>query len=250
MITVIARPLNIGIQRNYFDTFELCRGKYIAWLDADDYWTDTRKLAIEVEALEADPSINVCCHYVRWVTAHGQVNREKAPSLPPGRYGLEEILRHNFIATPTVMFRSGLHRGLPQWYFEIAPITDWPIWVLAALSRKSILLLDHVMADYMLTPGSAFAGQGVLSGSANEAKFYEHVESILPSKWKRLVRAEKGKRYENVSYLLRKEGRFQDAYSAAVKAFLSPALLDNLAGKTKTLLAALLGKTKWRRRPR
>src|ERR1035437_4809038 len=52
LITVVARPVNIGIQRNYFDTFERCRGKYIAWLDADDCWTDPRKLAIQLNAFD------------------------------------------------------------------------------------------------------------------------------------------------------------------------------------------------------
>jgi glycosyltransferase involved in cell wall biosynthesis len=249
LITVVARPVNIGIQRNYFDTFERCRGKYIAWLDADDYWTDPRKLAIQVTALESDPSINVCCHYVRWVTKDGQINRDKAPSLPPGRYGLEEVLRQNFVATPSVMFRAGIQRSLPEWYFDLAPITDWPIWIMAALSG-SILLIDCVMADYMLTPGSAFAGKGVVFGSSMEAKFYDHVESILPPRWHRLARSEKGKRYETLSYLLRKQGEYTESRRAAVKAFRSPALLDNLGGKTTSLLAAVMRETQWRFRGR
>lgn len=247
LITVVARPVNIGIQRNYFDAFERCRGKYIAWLDADDCWTDPRKLAIQLNAFESDPSINVCCHYVRWVTKDGQVDRDRAPSLPPGRYGLEEILRQNFISTPTAMFRAGIHRGLPDWYFGLAPITDWPIWVLAA-SSGSILLLDRVMADYTLTPGSAFAGKGVLFGSTIETKFYDLVESILPPQWHRLARAERGKRYETLSHLLRKQGEYTESRRAAVKAFRSPALLDNLGSKTKSLLAAVVRETQWRLR--
>ncbi len=79
--------------------------------------------------------------------------------IAPGRYGLEEILHHNFVPSPSVMFRSGLHRQLPPWYFDIAPTTDWPLWVLAALSGD-IVLLDRVMADYMLTPKSNFMSKG------------------------------------------------------------------------------------------
>jgi glycosyltransferase involved in cell wall biosynthesis len=71
IIKVLERTKNIGIQRNYYETFENCRGKFIAWLDADDYWTDPEKLAIQVETLEADPSINICCHFVRWIKPDG-----------------------------------------------------------------------------------------------------------------------------------------------------------------------------------
>jgi glycosyltransferase involved in cell wall biosynthesis len=35
IIRVLERAEKLGMQRNYFDVFEHCRGKYIAWLDAD-----------------------------------------------------------------------------------------------------------------------------------------------------------------------------------------------------------------------
>ena len=49
--TVIERTQNIGIQRNYYDTFLACKGKYIAWVDADDRWSDPEKLAIQIDLM-------------------------------------------------------------------------------------------------------------------------------------------------------------------------------------------------------
>lgn len=54
IVRVIAQPRNLGIQRDYYETFEQCRGKYIAWLDADDYWTDPEKPTAQVQVLESD----------------------------------------------------------------------------------------------------------------------------------------------------------------------------------------------------
>src|SRR5260370_42465128 len=68
VIRVIARSRNIGIQRNYYEAFEQCRGKYIAWVDSDDFWTDPDKLTIHVQTLESDPSRNVAGHFVRSVS--------------------------------------------------------------------------------------------------------------------------------------------------------------------------------------
>jgi glycosyltransferase involved in cell wall biosynthesis len=250
IINLIARPKNLGICQNYYATFEACRGKYIAWLDADDYWTDPEKLSIQVRTLESDPAINVCCHFVRWVTPDGAVQREKFPSISPGRYGISEIIRHNFLASPSVMFRNGLHRRLPDWYYDIAPTTDWPLYVLAALSGD-IVLLDRVMADYMLTPGSAFMGQGGLFWYKENARFYEHIVSVLPPEWQRVARAEQGKRYESLAYWLRKQGDFAGSREAAFKAFRSPSLTDNLGSKTASLLAAVVreAESKFRRHP-
>ncbi len=249
VVRVLERSENLGIQRNYYDTFDRCRGKFIAWLDADDYWTDPEKLAIQVQTLESDPSISACCHYVRWVANEVEVKREKYPVIAPGRYGLDEILRHNFVPAPSAMFRNGLHRGLPGWYFDLAPTTDWPLWVLAALSGE-IVLLDRVMADYRLTPGSSFMSKGSLFWYKTDAVFYEHIESVLPARWHRLARAEKGKRYESMAYLLRQQGEFAASRAAALQAFRSPFLLDNLGSKSKALLAAIARENQWRLRGR
>jgi glycosyltransferase involved in cell wall biosynthesis len=245
LIKVLERPANVGIQHNYYETFEQCRGKYIAWLDADDYWTDPDKLAIQVKALESNPTVNVCCHYVRWVAGDGEIKRKRYPSLPPGRYGIEKILRQNFVASPSAVFRNGIHRYLPPWYFDLAPITDWPIWVLAALSGD-IVLLDRVMADYQNTPGSSYLGNGPMFWHKKDAEFYEKIESVLPYKWHRLARAEKGKRYESTAYLLRKQGDFTASREAAVKAFCAPYLIDRVGSKTKSLFAAVVREAEWR----
>lgn len=239
LIRVLERPKNLGIQRNYYETFEACRGKYIAWLDADDYWTDPQKLALQVEAMEADPAVNLCGHYIRVVTPDGAVKQSRSPSAAPGVYGVDAILHNVLIPSVSGMFRNGIQQSLPAWYFDLAPVTEWPIWILAAVSGK-VVLLDRVMADYVHTPGSSAWGKGALFAHQREAEFYERVESVLPARWIRLARAEKGKRYEGVAYYLRKEGDFRGSRAAAVKAFCSPAPLDNLSSKTRSLLAAVV----------
>jgi hypothetical protein len=94
------------------------------------------------------------------VTKDGAVYRERCSQLPAWLYGLEEILRHNILPSPAVMFRNGIHRELPAWYFD-------------------------------------------------DAVFYEHVESIVPARWRRIARAEKGRRYVSIAYLLRKQRVFR-----------------------------------------
>jgi glycosyltransferase involved in cell wall biosynthesis len=245
IIRLCERAANVGIQRNYYETFEQCRGKYIAWLDADDYWTDPEKLSIQTAVLEDDPSVTVCCHYVRWITNEGEVKRQKYPSQPAGAYGLEGILRSNLVPSPSAMFRNGLQRQLPAWYFDLAPTTDWPLWVLAALSGK-ILLLDRVMADYVLTPGSSLMGQGDLHWYKTDARFYEHIESVIPRNWHRLVRSEKGKRYEGLAHWLRTQGDFAASRKAALRAFCSPFFMDRLRSKSVSLAGSLLREAEWR----
>jgi len=245
VIRVLERNTNVGVQRNTYDTLEQCRGKYIAFLDADDYWTNPGKLAMQVAVLEADPTISLCGHFARWVKSTGEVTRERYPSIPPGRYGLEEIIRHNFLPTASTVFRNGVHRKVPPWYFEFKSLSDWPLWVLSAGSGD-IVLLDCVMADYMLTPGSSFMSKGDLFWYEADAEFYQYIESILPAKYHRLARAEAGNRYEEIAYALRKQGDFSGSREAALRAFRSPFLFDNCVSKTKSLLAASIREIEWR----
>ena len=249
LIRVLERSANIGMMHNYYETFEQCKGEFIAWLDADDYWTDPEKLKIQVEALKSDPTISMCCHPVRVVMNDGKLKHERSPSLPPGRYGLQDLLHQNIVASLSAMFRNGIQRKLPSWYFDLAPVTDWPIWVLAALSGD-ILLLDRVMGDYMLTLGSSHSSRGPLFAFKADVRFYERVESILPPKWHRLVGVEKGKRYETIADLLREQGDFVGSRQAAFRAFRSPFIIDNLRSKARSLLAALVRETQWRIRGR
>ncbi|MDP9051299.1 MAG: glycosyltransferase [Acidobacteriota bacterium] len=250
VIRVLVRDKNVGIQRNTYDTLAACRGKYTAWLDADDYWTDLEKLAIQVETLESDPTISMCGHFTREVTVEGQINRPRVLStLAPGRYGIDELLRHNLMTPASVMFRTGLHRQLPPWYFDLKSLSDWPLWVLATGSGD-IVLLDRIMADCMLAPNSSFMSQSLVFRYQMVAQFYQHVESIVPSKWHRLVRAQKGTTFESIAYFLRQQGDFIASRKAAVKAFRSPALMDNLGSKSKALLASVVRESQWRLRGR
>jgi glycosyltransferase involved in cell wall biosynthesis len=56
---------------NGLETLCACRGKYIAMLEGDDYWTDPLKLQKQVELMESDPLISLAGHNSKVVEDDG-----------------------------------------------------------------------------------------------------------------------------------------------------------------------------------
>src|SRR5436190_12415361 len=63
---ILSNPsVNLGPSRNYIQLFEKCSSsKYMAYLEGDDYWTDTLKLQKQVDIMEANKQYNICFHNV------------------------------------------------------------------------------------------------------------------------------------------------------------------------------------------
>src|SRR5262249_32985339 len=59
-IRVLPRERNLGMHRNFADTWAACRGQYIAILEGDDYWTSPTKLSRQAAFLDARPDYTEC----------------------------------------------------------------------------------------------------------------------------------------------------------------------------------------------
>ena len=145
------RPLlnetNLGPKPNFMQTFEACRGQYMAILEGDDYWTSPHKLQMQVDALDAHPNWAMCFHTAQMIYDDWQ----QAPTLWPGEWNREEttiveLFDSDFIPTSGVLFRNGLFGRFPDWFAKLF-IGDWPLHILNA-QYGNIGFVPGVMSVY------------------------------------------------------------------------------------------------------
>ena len=143
------------------------RGRYIAFCEGDDYWTDPDKLQKQVDALERHPELDICAHAAQVIDAKsGRFLWNIAPSaedriLPP-----EEVIagEGGFVATNSLVYRAALLRDPPQFRRELC--IDYTLQIYGSLRGGMLYLKDNMSVYRFETPGSWTVRQKKKDGAA------------------------------------------------------------------------------------
>jgi glycosyltransferase involved in cell wall biosynthesis len=157
--------------------FRAARGRYVALLDGDDYWTSDDKLRAQVAFLDARAELTMCFHNVQVVDELSQSTGRlwNAPGQPEVS-GLHELLRGNFIATSSVVYRRAAVAEVPAWYDGFFPVTDWPLHVLYAREGR-IGYLEQTLSVYRMHGGGLFSTLGEREKLEANADFYRRLRA-------------------------------------------------------------------------
>ena len=154
-------------RRNLVNNLKNARGEFLALLDGDDYWTDPRKLQLQVDALRGDPAACGVFHdflVVNEITGTEQTRFARREV--PEKLSLKDLILDDYVAMPSMFLRNRKDwDNLPPWFFTILQ-ADIAIPILAAL-HGHWLYLDRVMSVYRIHSGGIWMGEGA-SQAANQ----------------------------------------------------------------------------------
>lgn len=106
-IKVYYHPKNLGLVKNWEFVLNHCSGEYVAMIEGDDYWTNPKKLQIQVDYLEKHKDIALTFTSAQVAYEGGDVHNEHIfDHLTSRTYLLEEIYEKWSILTSTVVFRK------------------------------------------------------------------------------------------------------------------------------------------------
>lgn len=185
IINYIKHEKNIGMMPNFIFALQQCKGKYIALLDGDDYWTDPLKLQKQVDFLEANPDYGICFHNVEQQNTLGELKSTIIPNVENDKdFTLNDYILENRTATCSMLFKRNLFNPIPSWFGKL-PYADLGI-TLSVLknSNKKGRVFYNTMGVYRVHSGGIHAkhlknSKTLIETSIQHLDFITKIEKYL-----------------------------------------------------------------------
>ncbi len=153
-IKLLLQETNKGAIQNFIDTFRLCNGEYIAFLEGDDYWIDPYKLQKQVDFLEANPDYGLVHTNVIVVDNENKVIYFSDETKPDGDVFYYLLTKRAFIVTCSVCARGDLVREIANRAIteKLTFVFDYWLWLHIAM-RSKVHYLKEATSAYRSHPG-------------------------------------------------------------------------------------------------
>jgi len=176
---------------NFINLLKHAEGKYIALCEGDDYWIKPDKLQRQVDFLENNPGFVLCCHdyFVKYEGYNITDHRNKKPL--PKISDLPYLLKYHHIATCSVVFRNGLIKDFPSWYYKSVS-ADWPLYIMLAQYGK-VYCIKGVMSVHRIHRGGIHRNnvdwdtKKWINVHKNNIFVYEELKYFLNGKYRNLI---------------------------------------------------------------
>ena len=203
-IVPLLRDRNLGAMRNFKEALAVCKGKYVAVLEGDDYWSHEDKLQTQINFLDEHPDYAICCHRAQFMDETGGAQSRIFPTCPAGTYTITDLFDENLVVTCTVMYRWGSFGSLPDWFLTLK-MGDWPLHILVGRTGK-IHLMDEVMSVYRIHQGGIWSSLSQFDKLRATTGMLTALDKHLGFQYTRTIRRALAQSHFQMACLAREDG--------------------------------------------
>jgi len=177
-IKILPSEKNLGMTPNFIRTLNACAGKYIAFCEGDDYWTDPYKLEKQVDFLERNPDYSLVWTRFKMLDEKtgGLENDKNEPlcekNIDRINFDFEKFYKGWHIGMQTLMFRSQM--------FDLKKLLEYKYardihLITQLLTNGKGCCLNFFSAVYRIHEGGIYSGVSDFQNSKNSYICYEEI---------------------------------------------------------------------------
>lgn len=192
----IYHPKNMGVKFNIESVLRACKGKYIAILEGDDYWSSPEKLQEQVDFLENNTDYTSCFHNVKIIH---DINSDKKYDFCKFKsnqsFSFSDLLYSNFIPTCSIVFRNSITE---EFLLKLRNIMagDWYLHLYNS-ELGNTYYINKFMAVYRAHANGQWAGLSQTEAAKFKINALFDIDRAFEFKYTNKIRENVFKIYEN-----------------------------------------------------
>jgi glycosyltransferase involved in cell wall biosynthesis len=176
IIRLITSKKNVGMLKNGHRILMKSKGIYLTSCEGDDYWTDSNKLQIQVDAMEKNPEISMCFHLSSTLDNKGIIEPPKY--IKKNKiYDIKKLItsEFHFVQTNTIIFKKESLKNLNFDLLFESPVGD--VWLkISSAMPNGALFINRNMSIYRKRSIGSWT-----SSMEEDNRFLEYISDMMKS---------------------------------------------------------------------